>query len=39
MLSNITFPAILGEMAIMLWLLIKGAKPQLLDSAAASAAG
>jgi hypothetical protein len=39
MLSNITFPAILGEMAIMLWLLIKGAKPQPLDSAALSAAG
>ena len=39
MLSNITFPAILGEMAIMLWLLIKGAEPQPLDSAASSAAG
>jgi Domain of unknown function (DUF4386) len=36
MLSNITFPAILGEMAIMLWLLIKGAKPQPLDAAASS---
>jgi hypothetical protein len=34
MLSNITFPAILGEMAIMLWLLIKGARPQPLDAAA-----
>ena len=30
MLSNITFPAILGEMAFMLWLLVKGAKPQPL---------
>src|SRR5213594_525205 len=29
--SNIAFPALLGEMAIMLWLLIKGARP--LDSA------
>ena len=35
MVSNITFPALLGEMAIMLWLLIKGAKPQPLDAAAA----
>jgi hypothetical protein len=39
MLFNITFPAIVGEMAIMLWLLIKGAKPQPPDSAASSAAG
>ena len=31
--SNITFPAILGEMAIMLWLVIKGANSQPLDSA------
>jgi hypothetical protein len=30
MLSNITFPAVLGEMAFMLWLVIKGAKPQPL---------
>ena len=36
MLSTITFPALLGEMAIMLWLLIKGAKPQPLDAAASS---
>jgi len=36
--SNITFSAILGEMAIMLWLLIKGAKPQPLDAAASSSA-
>ena len=28
MVSNIAFPALLGEMAIMLWLLIKGARPQ-----------
>jgi len=40
MLSNIAFPALLGEMAIMLWLLIKGAKPQPLDaSTSLSAAG
>jgi hypothetical protein len=26
--SNIAFPAQLGEIAIMLWLLIVGAKPQ-----------
>jgi hypothetical protein len=26
--SNIVFPAMLGEVAIMLWLLIKGATPQ-----------
>jgi len=35
---NIAFPAVLGEMAIMLWLLIKGAKPQPLDAAASSSA-
>jgi len=35
MVSNIAFPALLGEMAFMLWLLIKGAK---LDSAALSPA-
>jgi uncharacterized protein DUF4386 len=28
MVSNIAFPALLGEMAFMLWLVIKGAKPQ-----------
>jgi hypothetical protein len=27
MVSNIAFPALLGEMAFMLWLLIKGARP------------
>ncbi|MBZ5574108.1 MAG: DUF4386 domain-containing protein [Acidobacteriia bacterium] len=36
MVSNIAFPAFLGEIAFMLWLLIKGAKPQLLDAAASS---
>ena len=35
MVSNIAFPALLGEMAIMLWLLIKGARTQPLDPAAA----
>jgi len=34
--SKITFPAQLGEIAIMLWLLIKGAKPQSPDTAALS---
>ena len=37
--SNITFPAQLGEIAIMLWLVIKGAKPPAPDAEAASAAG
>jgi hypothetical protein len=33
-------PAILGEIAFMLWLVIKGAKPPALDAAASlSAAG
>ena len=27
LVSNITFPALLGELAFMLWLVIKGAKP------------
>jgi hypothetical protein len=31
-------PAMFGEIAIMLWLLIKGAKPRTLDAAAASPA-
>src|SRR6202140_208298 len=31
-------PAILGEVAFMLWLVIKGAKPAALDAAASSAA-
>ena len=34
--SNIAFPALLGEMALMLWLVIRGARPQPLDAAAAS---
>src|SRR5712692_767911 len=38
MVSNIAFPAQLGELAFMLWLLIKGAKPQPLDAAALSSA-
>jgi hypothetical protein len=29
-------PALVGELAIMLWLVIKGAKPQPLHAAAAS---
>ena len=37
--SNIAFPAQLGEIAIILWLLIMGAKPQPLDAAASSSAG
>jgi hypothetical protein len=36
--SNIAFPALLGEMAFMLWLVIKGAKPQPLESTASSPA-
>lgn len=31
MVSNIAFPGMLGEIAIMLWLVIKGAKEQPLD--------
>ena len=31
-------PAILGEIAFILWLVIKGAKPPALDAAASSAA-
>jgi hypothetical protein len=38
MVSNIAFPALLGEMAFMLWLVIKGAKPQPLDAAASASA-
>src|SRR2546422_9967534 len=34
MVSNIVFPALLGEMAFMLWLVIKGGKPQPLDACA-----
>src|SRR6202049_3966770 len=32
MVSNITFPALLGEMAFVLWLLIKGAKEQTVNA-------
>jgi len=28
MVSNLAFPALLGEMAFMLWLVIKGVKEQ-----------
>lgn len=38
MVSNVAFPALLGEIAIMLWLVIKGAKPQALEAAASSQA-
>ena len=34
LVSNVAFPAQLGEVAIMLRFLIKGAKPQPLDAAA-----
>ncbi len=34
MVSNSVFPALLGEIAIMLWLLIMGAKPQPLPAEA-----
>ena len=37
--SNIAFPAQLGEIAIMLWLLIVGAKPSAPAVAASSSAG
>jgi hypothetical protein len=36
---TISQPALFGELAIMLWLVIKGAKPQPLDAAAFSSAG
>ena len=36
--SNVSFPAQLGELAFMLWLVIKGAKPQPLVAAASSLA-
>jgi hypothetical protein len=39
MVSNIAFPALLGEMAFMLWLVIKGAKPQPQGAALSSTAG
>jgi hypothetical protein len=36
MVSNIAFPALLGELAIMLWLLIKGASVREVNAQAAS---
>jgi hypothetical protein len=36
MVSTISEPAFFGEVAFMLWLLIKGAKPPALDAAPAS---
>jgi uncharacterized protein DUF4386 len=36
--SNIAFPILTGELAFMLWLLIKGAKPPALVAAASSTA-
>ncbi len=38
MVSNIAFPALLGEMVFMLWLVIKGARPPALDAPASSPA-
>jgi hypothetical protein len=38
MVSNIAFPALLGEMAFMLWLVVKGAKPLPLDAVASASA-
>jgi Domain of unknown function (DUF4386) len=38
MVSNVSFPAQLGEVAFMLWLVIKGVKPPPLDAAASSSA-
>src|SRR4029077_17995651 len=38
MVCNIAFPALLGEMAFMLWLLINAGTPQPLDAAAPSTA-
>ncbi len=34
----ISQPALFGELALMLWLVIKGAKPPALDAAASSSA-
>src|SRR5882672_9951871 len=39
MVSNIAFPAQLGELAFMVWLVTKGAKPQPLEAAASSGCG
>jgi hypothetical protein len=38
MVFRIASPFLLGEMAIMLWLLIMGARPQPLEAAASSSA-
>ncbi len=38
MVENIAFPVMFGELAMMLWLLIVGAKPQPLDAAASTSA-
>jgi hypothetical protein len=35
---SISQPAFLGELALMLWLVIRGAKPPAVDAAASSAA-
>jgi hypothetical protein len=35
---SISLPALFGELAIMLWLVIKGAKPPALDAAGLSSA-
>jgi hypothetical protein len=35
---NIVFPVTFGELAIMLWLLIKGARPQPLNAPTSSSA-
>ena len=32
--SNVAFPALLGEMALMLWLVIRGARPPVVSAAA-----
>jgi hypothetical protein len=34
--SNLVFPALLGEIALVLWLVIKGAKPPALEATASS---
>lgn len=36
--SNLAFPALLGELAFMLWLVVKGARPQALEAAASTSA-
>jgi uncharacterized protein DUF4386 len=39
MVSNIAFPAQLGELAMILWLLVKGARPPLAETPSAAAVG